>query len=112
MRPVSWCSEVALRRPGSDDQAATQPVLKRCAGRWTGREMRGRRRSLHIIFCLALAKALAGDAAPIGRQLQQASPAAAPSGSLVASAKQADYSRTVCQFQVLGAPSGGLVASA
>ena len=57
---------------------------------------------------LLLASTLVAGAEHASRQLQQASFASAPSGSLDASAKQADYSRTVCQFQVLGAPSGGL----
>ena len=43
----------------------------------------------------------AGGAHPI-RRLLQAGPASAPSGSLVAEAKQEDYSRPVCQFSVLG----------
>ena len=43
----------------------------------------------------------AGGAHPI-RHLLQAGPASAPSGSLVAAAKQEDYSRPVCQFSVLG----------
>ena len=57
---------------------------------------------------LLLMSTLALGAEHASRERQQASPAGAPSGSLDASAKQADYSRTVCQFQVLGAPSGGL----
>ena len=43
----------------------------------------------------------AGGAHPT-RHLLQAGPASAPSGSLVAGAKQEDYSRPVCQFSLLG----------
>lgn len=50
---------------------------------------------------LVLISVTASGAHPL-RHILQAGPAPAPSGSLVAGAKQEDYSRPVCQFSVLG----------